>query len=394
MRQQAAILIQCVRRVIRWGSGSGVLDAVELPGVYLGETVYHNPDNMSFAHNYCRLMPRAWNLLQQPRWTNHLSPNTATNGILNADTFRLRLNSTATHSFMSTIPSHSSPARSQYNSEQLAMVARSPSRAVAVYCAASLGKQKAFQAAALSLGYALSIEDRPLIYGGGNSGLMGVVSGAVSKSEGKVTGIIPYAIFAAGGEKDKGNGRATAHTVSEVLDDTQRQEIETIVVNSMHERKVEMAKRVGAFVGLPGGFGTFEEILEVITWNQLNIHNKPVVLLNVLSYYNPLRELIKNGIQEGFINPRNEHLVIFVDGPADHKEHEAFDWGKAALEAIDSWQYDKSQILPFHWNKDEDTSDLTNVKAEMNGTPPMLHALRATNGWLKRVWHVRVRSRV
>lgn len=296
---------------------------------------------------------------------------------------------------MSSISSHPSPARSQYNSVQLTgMVARSPSRAVAVYCAASLGKQKAFQAAALSLGYALSVENRPLVYGGGNTGIMGVVSGAVSKAKGKVTGIIPYAIFAAGGEKDKGNGRATAHTVSEVLDDTQREEIETIVVNSMHERKVEMARRVGAFVGLPGGFGTFEEILEVITWNQLNIHNKPVVLLNVLSYYNPLRELIKNGIREGFINPRNEHLVIFVDGPADHNEHETFDWGKAALEAIDSWQYDKSQILPFHWNKDEDTSDLTNVKAEMNGTPPMLHALKATNGWLKRVWHVRVRSRV
>ncbi|KIK18296.1 hypothetical protein PISMIDRAFT_24690 [Pisolithus microcarpus 441] len=300
------------------------------------------------------------------------------------------------------------------------MVARSPSRAVAVYCAASLGKQKAFQAAALSLGYALSVENRPLVYGGGNTGIMGVVSGAVSKAKGKVTGIIPYAIFAAGGEKDKGNGRATVHTVSEVLDDTQREEIETIVVNSMHERKVEMARRVGAFVGLPGGFGTFEEMLEVITWNQLNIHNKreafpfaglvsaltsaafpllvvyeiAVVLLNVLSYYNPLRELIKNGIREGFINPRNEHLVIFVDGPADHSEHETFDWGKAALEAIDSWQYDKSQILPFHWNKDEDSSDLTHVKAEMNGTPPMLHALKATNGWLKKVWHVRVRSRV
>ncbi|KAL4074712.1 hypothetical protein V8B97DRAFT_1868732 [Scleroderma yunnanense] len=302
------------------------------------------------------------------------------------------------------------------------MVSPSPSRAVAVYCAASLGKQKAFQAAALSLGDALAAENRPLVYGGGNSGLMGVVSGAAAKSDGKVMGIIPYAIFAAGGEKDKGNGRATASTVSDVLDEKQRGEIETIVVNSMHERKVEMAKRVGAFIGLPGGFGSFEEIMEVITWNQLNIHNKrklhfvlhrvtpfslavfphlstlclweiAVVLLNVLSYYNPLRELIRNGIREGFIQPQNEHLVIFVDGPADLREHERFDWGRAALDALDSWQYDKIQTLPFHWNKDEDSSNLTpHTKAEMNDMPPMLHALKATNGWLKKVWHVRVRS--
>ncbi|KAL4065296.1 hypothetical protein J3A83DRAFT_4099773 [Scleroderma citrinum] len=270
------------------------------------------------------------------------------------------------------------------------MVSPSPSRAVAVYCAASLGKQEAFQAAALSLGDALAAENRPLVYGGGNSGLMGVVSGAAAKSDGKVMGIIPYAIFAAGGEKDKGNGRATASTVSDVLDEKQRGEI---VVNSMHERKVEMAKRVGAFIGLPGGFGSFEEIMEVITWNQLNIHNKPVVLLNVLSYYNPLRELIRNGIREGFIQPQNEHLVIFVDGPADLREHERFDWGRAALDALDSWQYDKIQTLPFHWNKDEDSSNLTpHTKAEMNDMPPMLHALKATNGWLKKVWHVRVRS--
>jgi len=128
------------------------------------------------------------------------------------------------------------------------MVAPSPSRGVAVYCAASLGKQKAFQTAALcesrshlcgaytliflispfhhaALGDALATENRPLVYGGGNSGLMGIVSGAAAKSHGKVTGIIPYAIFAAGGEKDKGNGHATASTVSDVLDEKQRAEV-------------------------------------------------------------------------------------------------------------------------------------------------------------------------
>jgi hypothetical protein len=293
------------------------------------------------------------------------------------------------------------------------MVAPSDSRAVAVYCGASIGRQKAFQQAALSVAHALAAANRPLVYGGGNTGIMGVVSGAVANLEGgKVTGIIPYAIHAAGGEKDKGNGQPKSNAIADLLDEKQRGEVETIVVNSMHERKIEMAKRSGAFIGLPGGFGTFEEILEVVTWNQLNIHNKPVVLVNVLSYYNPLRELIRSGIREGFIRPENEKLVVFVDGPADHAAHETFDWGKAAVDAIDAWQHDKVSPLPFFWNKDEDSSDMTHVNGRMNekanvGVPlektkvehietipglSTLPGLKLTHGWFKRVWHVRSRS--
>jgi len=186
-----------------------------------------------------------------------------------------------------------------------------------------------------------------------------------------------------------------SESVAETLDEKRRGQIETIIVDSMHERKVEMAKRVGAFVGLPGGFGTFEEILEVITWTQLNIHNKPVILLNVLSFYNPLRELIRNGIREGFIKPQNEQLCVFVDGPADHKDHESFDWGQAAVDAIDTWQYDQIQTYPFHWTKDVDTSAIPKVEAslkEMKGMNSGLRGLKATNTWLKRTWHARSRS--
>ncbi|KAG2348441.1 hypothetical protein BDR05DRAFT_986984 [Suillus weaverae] len=275
------------------------------------------------------------------------------------------------------------------------MVAPSNSSAVAVYCAASLGKQNAFQLAALSLGHALVEAKRPLVYGGGNMGLMGIVSGAVADEGGQVTGIVPYAIHAAGGEKDKGNGVAKTECVAEVLDEDRRGHIETVVVDSMHERKIEMAKRVGAFVGLPGGYGTFEEILEVITWNQLNIHNKPVVLLNVLSYYNPLRELIRNGVREGFIQPHNEKLCVFVDGPTDHKDHESFNWGQAAMDAVAAWQHDQVQTLPFYWTKDTDTSAIPNGKANikgMNGISGGLYCLKTTNAWLTRVWHARSRS--
>jgi len=295
------------------------------------------------------------------------------------------------------------------------MVAPSHSRAVAVYCAASLGHQKGFQQAAVSVAHALVASNRPLVYGGGNSGIMGVVSGAVANFEGgKVTGIIPYAIHAAGGEKDKGDARPPTNAIAELLDEKQRGEVETIVVDSMHERKVEMAKRVGAFIGLPGGFGTFEEILEVVTWNQLNIHNKPVIIINVFAYYNPLRDLIKNGIREGFIRPENEKLIVFVDGPADHNKHESFDWGQAAVDAIDAWEHDKVSTLPFYWNKDVDTSDMThvNLNVQMNGNVKIgvseekaqaehietipglssLPGLKLTHGWFKRVWHVRSRT--
>ncbi|KAH7910615.1 hypothetical protein BJ138DRAFT_1135910 [Hygrophoropsis aurantiaca] len=262
------------------------------------------------------------------------------------------------------------------------MVAPSNSPAVAVYCAASIGKVKAFQLAALSLGHALASARRPLVYGGANTGIMGVISGAVLDGGGKVTGIIPYAIYAAGGEKDKGDGVVKAASVAEALDERRRGEI---VVNSMHERKVEMAKRVGGFVGLPGGFGTFEEILEVITWNQLNIHNKPVVLLNVHSYWEPLRELIRNGIREGLIRPQSERLVVFVDGPADHAQHETFDWGQASLNALNSWQPDQVQPLPFYWTHDVDSSDMSKVPVPVPESPQKV-------GWLRKVWHVRARS--
>ncbi|KIK81214.1 hypothetical protein PAXRUDRAFT_198462 [Paxillus rubicundulus Ve08.2h10] len=271
------------------------------------------------------------------------------------------------------------------------MVAPSESRSVAVYCAASFGEQKAFRQAAVSLAHALVAANRPLVYGGGNSGTMGIISDAVANLEGgKVTGVIPYAILAACGEKEKAKGQVRPISIAEALSEG----METIVVNSMHERKIEMTERVGAFVGLPGGFGTFEEILEAVTWNQLNIHNKPVIVLNVLSYYNPLRDLIKNGIREGFIRPESEKLIVFVEGPADPYEHEDYDWGTAALKAIDAWEHDNVSTLPFYWTKGIDSSGIGegasnwNGKAEINGEtipgPHGLYGLKLTDGWFGR----------
>jgi len=121
-------------------------------------------------------------------------------------------------------------------------------------------------------------------------------------------------------------------------------------VDSMHERKVEMAKRVEGFIGLPGGLGTFEEILEVTTWTQIGIHLKPVIVLNILSFWEPLRQLIKNSVEEGYLRPENEGLLVFVDGPEDHNEHENFDWGNAGIKALETWE--KANVSPlFDWTK-------------------------------------------
>jgi predicted Rossmann-fold nucleotide-binding protein len=137
----------------------------------------------------------------------------------------------------------------------------------------------------------------------------------------------------------------------------------------MHERKVEMARRSCGFIGLPGGFGTFEEVFEVTTWTQIGIHSKrmhlvllqrsytvltlttAVVLANVLGFFDPIRALIQNSIKEGFIRPVGSDLIKFVDGPSDHSLHESFDWGKSLLEEIDSWKDDPSYSLGFDWTK-------------------------------------------
>ncbi|KIM41231.1 hypothetical protein M413DRAFT_18875 [Hebeloma cylindrosporum] len=207
--------------------------------------------------------------------------------------------------------------------------------AIAVYCGSCIGTQSAFSAAAVSLGRALAGADRTLVYGGGSNGIMGVVSGEVLINGGKVIGVLPRSMVAGGGEGEK--------------NDSPKIFLDEILVDSMHERKIEMATRVDGFIGLPGGFGTFEEVLEVTTWTQLGIHDKPVALLNVLSFWEPLRALVKGSINAGFIKPQHEQLIIFVDGPEDHSEHENFDWGKAALEALDKWE--RGSVKPlFNWS--------------------------------------------
>ncbi|KIO20208.1 hypothetical protein M407DRAFT_58253, partial [Tulasnella calospora MUT 4182] len=198
---------------------------------------------------------------------------------------------------------------------------------VCVYCASSPGLSPEYRKAAESLGAALAASSRTLIYGGGDRGLMGIVSNTVIENSGKAMGIIPRSLILAGGEGRGPVERAASQATVEQIEQGARNvkkdvavvnsgNMQTIVVNSMHERKLQMARIAGAgFVTLPGGFGTYEEVLEAITWSQIGINQKPVIVLNVNGFYEPLRTLIDGAIKEAFIQENGRRLVTFIDPP-------------------------------------------------------------------------------
>ena len=156
-----------------------------------------------------------------------------------------------------------------------------PVRTVCVYCGSGFGGDPAFTAAAETLGRALAEAGLGLVYGGGNVGLMGTVARAVLAHGGHVTGIIPDFL--------KSRER--------MLDEIQ----ETIVVEDMHTRTRLMFERSDAFVALPGGIGTLEELVEQLTWAQLGQHNKPILLLSVADFWTPLLTLLDHMRGQGFI---------------------------------------------------------------------------------------------
>ncbi|CAK9141259.1 unnamed protein product [Ilex paraguariensis] len=161
---------------------------------------------------------------------------------------------------------------------------------VCVFCGSNPGHRKVFSDAAVELGNELVNRKLDLVYGGGSVGLMGLISQRVLDGGCHVLGVIPKALVPL---------EISGETVGEVR-----------IVSDMHERKAEMAREADAFIALPGGYGTMEETLEMITWSQLGIHRKPVGLLNVDGYYNSLFALFDNGVEEGFIKPGARHIVL------------------------------------------------------------------------------------
>ena len=170
-------------------------------------------------------------------------------------------------------------------------------RRICVFCGSSPGARPEYVAMARDLGTLIAERGFGLVYGGSRIGLMGEVAAASLRAGGEVIGVIPRALA----ERD---------VAFDGLPDLR-------VVGSMHERKALMASLSDAFVALPGGFGTVEELAEVLTWSQLGVHAKPCALLNVLGYFDRLLDFIDHAIAERFVHPANRSLLLVAAEPAD-----------------------------------------------------------------------------
>ena len=185
---------------------------------------------------------------------------------------------------------------------------------VCVFCGSAVGAREEYAAAARDLAAELARRKVGLVYGGGSVGLMGVLADTVLAEGGEVIGVIPGPLAT----------RELAHTGL----------TELMVVGSMHERKATMARLSDGFVALPGGLGTFEETLEVLTWAQLGIHRKPVGVLNVEGYWDGLERMLAHAVREGFVRADDAALLLF---------------GRSAPELLDRFAAWQAPAVPRAW---------------------------------------------
>jgi uncharacterized protein (TIGR00730 family) len=167
---------------------------------------------------------------------------------------------------------------------------------ICVYSGSSFGASREYAAAAATFGAACARRGLAIVYGGGSVGLMGVLADSALAAGGQVIGVIPHAMIA----EERGH-----HGLTELFP-----------VDSMHERKLRMAQLSDGFVALPGGIGTLEEVIEVFTWLQLGLHLKPVGLLNVAGFYDPLLRVLDHIRDEQFLTPEH-HAMLAVERDAE-----------------------------------------------------------------------------
>lgn len=165
-----------------------------------------------------------------------------------------------------------------------------------VFCGSSPGARPLYGESARELGTLLGRHGIGLVYGGGRNGLMGIVADAALAAGAEVTGVITEQLH----ELERGHSELTAMHI----------------VQSMHDRKAMMAQLCHGFIALPGGFGTLEELCEMITWTQLAIHDKPTIVVNVAGYFDPLIEQFDRAVREGFVRAEQRGIVLAVDTPA------------------------------------------------------------------------------
>lgn len=172
---------------------------------------------------------------------------------------------------------------------------------ICVFCGSSSGERPEYAEAARQMGTALTARGLELVYGGGRVGLMGTIADATLAAGGRVIGVIPQALF----DKEVGHSGLT----------------DLHIVKSMHERKALMAELSDAFIAMPGGFGTFEEFFEVLTWAQLGFHRKACAILNVAGYYDQMLGFFDHIVAEGFVRAKHREIVVVsasVEGILDH----------------------------------------------------------------------------
>lgn len=163
-------------------------------------------------------------------------------------------------------------------------------KSITVFCGSSMGIHPIYQEQAMHLGQRLAQEKIQLVYGGAKVGLMGVIADAALAQGGRVIGVLP--------------------TFLQTKEIAHNQLSELILVDSMHERKKVMNDLSDGAIALPGGFGTLEELFEMLTWAQLGLHAKPVGLLNLNRYYNPLLDLLHQMVNEGFLKEMNKDMLL------------------------------------------------------------------------------------
>ena len=170
-------------------------------------------------------------------------------------------------------------------------------RRVAVYCGSAAGNHPEYLADALELGRGLAEAGLGLVYGGANVGLMGAVADAALAGGAEVIGVLPEVL----------SGKEIAHTGLTRLE----------MVLTMHERKARMARLSDAFIILPGGYGTLDEMMEAVTWAQLRLHDKPCILINTRGYWNGLLQFLDSTVQAGFLKEQNRQLLHVVSTAAE-----------------------------------------------------------------------------
>jgi len=169
-------------------------------------------------------------------------------------------------------------------------------RRICVFSGSNPGKRPEYVQTARELGQLLTRRGYGIVYGGARVGLMGTLADAALSEGGEVIGVLPTGLFQ----------REVPHNHLTKL----------YSVANMHERKALMADLADGFIALPGGFGTFDELFEITTWSQLDLHHKPIGLLNVAGFFNPLQTLVAHASEEGFIRPFHTQLLLYSETPA------------------------------------------------------------------------------